>query len=52
MKAAIDYLQALGMADIHAHEQQLRADMIAGMKQMDHVILYNERQTAASSPSM
>lgn len=39
MKAAIDYLQALGMADIHAHEQQLRADMIAGMKQMDHVIL-------------
>lgn len=42
MKAAIDYLQALGMADIHAHEQQLRADMIAGMKQMDHVILYNE----------
>ena len=30
------------MADIHAHEQQLRADMIAGMKQMDHVILYNE----------
>ncbi len=42
MKAAIDYLQALGMEDIHAHEQQLRADMIAGMKQMDHVILYNE----------
>ena len=42
MKAAIDYLQALGMADIRAHEQQLRADMIAGMKQMDHVILYNE----------
>ena len=42
MKAAIDYLQALGMADIHAHEQQLRAHMVAGMKQMDHVILYNE----------
>ena len=42
MKAAIDYLQALGMADIHAHEQQLRAYMVAGMKQMDHVILYNE----------
>lgn len=42
MKAAIDYLQALGMADIHTHEQQLRAYMVAGMKQMDHVILYNE----------
>lgn len=42
MKAAIDYLQALGMADIHAYEQQLRAYMVAGMKQMDHVILYNE----------
>ena len=42
MKAASDYLQALGMADIHAHEQQLRAYMVAGMKQMDHVILYNE----------
>ena len=31
-----------GTPPIEAHEQQLRADMIAGMKQMDHVILYNE----------
>lgn len=42
MKAAIDYLQHLSMAAIHRHELQLRNYMIEKMKQMDHVILYNE----------
>lgn len=42
MKAAIDYLQHLTMDAIHRHELQLRNYMIEKMKQMDHVILYNE----------
>lgn len=42
MKAAIDYLQRLTMDAIHRHELQLRNYMIEKMKQMDHVILYNE----------
>lgn len=42
MKAAIDYLQHLSMVAIHRHELQLRDYMIEKMKQMDHVVLYNE----------
>ena len=42
MKAAIDYLQHLSMVAIHRHELQLRNYMIEKMKQMDHVVLYNE----------
>lgn len=43
MRAAIDYLDAIGMDAIHAHERSLRTYIVEAMKQMDHVILYNER---------
>lgn len=42
MRAAIDYLDAIGMEAIHAHECSLRTYIVEEMKQMDHVILYNE----------
>ena len=42
MRAAIDYLEEHSMEAIHAHELQLRSYIVDRMKQMDHVILYNE----------
>lgn len=41
MRAAIDYLDAIGMETIHQQERELHAYAIEKMKQMDNVILYN-----------
>ncbi len=41
MKAAIDYLETIGMDEIHAHEQMLHRYIIDGLMQMDHIIVYN-----------
>ena len=40
--AAIDYLNQIGMDDIHAYEKELHDYAIRKMKQMDHVVLYHE----------
>lgn len=40
--AAIQYLNQIGFDRIHAHEKELHAYAIEKMKQLDHVILYNE----------
>ena len=42
LHAAIRYLQAIGMKEIHRYEQQLHAYAVARLKQMDNIILYNE----------
>ncbi len=42
MRAAIDYLDHIGMETIHAHELELRRYIVEKMKKMEHVILYNE----------
>lgn len=40
-KAAIDYLQNLGMENIYQHELELRKYMVKQLQQLDHVIIYN-----------
>ena len=35
--AAVDYLSAIGMEQIHAHEQEITARMLAGLNAMDFV---------------
>lgn len=42
MRAAIDYLENISMQSIHDHELELRTYMVEKMKEMPHVILYNE----------
>ncbi|NBK97842.1 MAG: cysteine desulfurase [Erysipelotrichia bacterium] len=42
MKAAIQYLTNIGMDNIHAYEQELKAYMLNKMKALDNVIIYNE----------
>lgn len=41
MKAAIDYLQNIGMENIHRYEQELHAYAIAEMLKMDNIHVYN-----------
>lgn len=42
MKAAIQYLQEIGIDKIHEYELKLRAYMVDQLKQLDNVIIYNE----------
>lgn len=42
MKAAISYLESIGMDEIMVYEKGLRNYMLAKMKQLDNVIIYNE----------
>ena len=39
--AALKYLQAIGLDNIHAYEQELHAYAIEAMRKMDHIELYN-----------
>lgn len=39
--AALKYLQAIGLDNIHAYEQELHAYAIEEMRKMDHIELYN-----------
>lgn len=41
MKAAIDYLDAIGMENIHAYEHELHDYMVSKMLSMDNVEVYN-----------
>lgn len=41
MKAAIDYVMAIGMDEIHAYEQALHAYIIEGLRKLDNIIVYN-----------
>ena len=41
MRAAIHYLQAIGMENIHAYEKELKQYFVEKMQQLDNVILYN-----------
>lgn len=40
-KAAIDYLDAIGMENIHAYELQLHHYIVSELCKMDHIIVYN-----------
>ncbi|WP_277507683.1 MULTISPECIES: cysteine desulfurase [unclassified Breznakia] len=42
MKAAIEYIQEIGLEKIHEYESELRAYMLKRMKELDNVIIYNE----------
>ncbi|OQA78521.1 MAG: putative cysteine desulfurase [Tenericutes bacterium ADurb.Bin239] len=42
LHAAIEYLNKIGMDNIAKHEHKLRRYAVAKLKEMDHVILYNE----------
>lgn len=42
MKAAIQYIQEIGIDEIHKYELELRAYMVNRLKQLDNVIIYNE----------
>lgn len=46
MRAAIEYLEAVGMADIHAYELELKRYAASQLADLDQLILYN-----ADSPS-
>lgn len=41
MRAAIEYLQKIGMENIHAYEKELRAYFLAQMKKLDNIQIYN-----------
>lgn len=43
MKAAIDYIDNIGMENIRAYEQELGAYMLEKMKKLDNVVIYNEK---------
>jgi len=45
-KKAIEYLEAVGMENIVAHEEKLRAYAITELKKLDNVIIYNEHAEA------
>lgn len=45
-KKAIEYLEAVGMENIVAHEEKLRAYAITELKKIDNVIIYNEHAEA------
>lgn len=42
MKAAIQYIQKIGIDEIHKYELELREYMVNQLKQLDNVIIYNE----------
>ncbi|MDD3049138.1 MAG: cysteine desulfurase [Bacilli bacterium] len=42
MKAAIQYIEKIGIDEIHQYEQELRAYMLKRMQALDNVIIYNE----------
>lgn len=42
MKAAIKYLQGIGMDNIHAYERELHAYLVSKLKTLENVIMYNE----------
>lgn len=44
--AAIQYLDNIGMEKIHQYEQELHAYAIAGLKELDNIILLNEHNTS------
>ena len=46
LKKAIEYLEDLGMSNIVAHEDKLRAYAISELKKLDNVIIYNEKAEA------
>ena len=41
MKAAIEYLQGIGMENIHAYEKELRAYFLEQMKKLDNIEILN-----------
>lgn len=41
-KAAVDYLESIGMQNIAIYEKNLRAYLIHELKQLDNIIVYNE----------
>lgn len=42
MKAAIQYLQSIGMDEIHQYELELKKYLVQKMQTLDNVIVYNE----------
>jgi cysteine desulfurase / selenocysteine lyase len=49
--AAIDYLQAIGMANIAAYEQELHDYMVAELRRIDGICLFGEAASKASVQS-
>lgn len=47
LKAAISYLEQLGMDNIHNYELELREYCISKMNQLDNIEIYNEESTGA-----
>lgn len=47
LKAAIDYLEKLGFSAIHEQEIQLRDYCLAGLKNIPHIKIYNEKTDTA-----
>ncbi len=41
LHAAIDYLEAIGLENIHSYELQLREYAVKEMEKMDHITIYN-----------
>lgn len=41
-KAAVEYLESVGMDAIEKREHELRVYLVEALKKMDHVIIYNE----------
>lgn len=41
LKAAIDYLEHIGMDYLHAYERELHAYVVSKMMEMDNIIVYN-----------
>ncbi len=42
MKAAINYIMNIGMEHIHAYELELREYLVAQMRQLENVVIYND----------
>lgn len=47
LKAAVQYLEKLGMDNIHNYEVELREYCISKMKELDNIEIYNEDSTGA-----
>ena len=47
LKAAIVYLETIGFESIHKQETLLRDRAIKGLKQIPHIVIYNEKTDAA-----
>lgn len=47
MKAAMDYLNQIGMEQIHAYEQSLHHQLIERLRQLDNIQIYNPKADAA-----